>query len=97
MIDRDEILCFLKNFAIENQEKYSIKRLGIFGSVARGEAKDVSDIDVVVDFEKPDLFNQVGIKLELEEKFATKVDVIALWKHMNPKLKNRIERDAIYV
>lgn len=97
MVERDSILKYLRQYALQNREKYSIKKLGIFGSVARNEAKEGSDIDVVVAFEKPDLLNQAGIKIELEEKFETKVDVVALWKNMNPKLRNRIERDAIYV
>jgi len=79
------------------EEPYSIKQLGIFGSYARGEVNENSDIDIVVAFDKADLFNQISIKQDLEEKFNTHVDVIALWKRMNPKLLSRIQKDAIYV
>ena len=94
---KEEILDYLKNYKKEKADVYHIKRIGIFGSYARGDANETSDIDVVVDFSKPDLLNQVGIMQDLREAFDTKVDVIALWKRMNPKLLSRIQRDAIYV
>jgi len=97
MLATETILQYLREYKALKKESYSIKRLGIFGSYARGEAKEDSDIDIVVDFEKPDLFNQIGIMQELEEKFNKHVDVVALWKRMNPKLLSRIEKDAIYV
>ncbi len=96
MLTQQEILDYLKKYKALKKDEYSINKLGIFGSYARGDAHDGSDIDVVVDFDKPDLFNQVGIMQELREKFNTEVDVIALWKRMNPKLLSRIQRDAIY-
>jgi len=97
MLTQKEILHYLKSYKEEKQALYHIKQIGLFGSYARGEENQNSDIDVVVDFSKPDLLNQVGIMQELEEKFHTKVDVIALWKKMNPKLLSRIQKDVIYV
>lgn len=97
MLTQKEILLYLKEYKELKKDEYHIKKLGIFGSYARGEADENSDIDIVVDFTKPDLLNQVGIMQELREKFHKKVDVIALWKRMNPKLLSRIQRDAIYV
>lgn len=97
MLTTETILQYLQEYKALKKESYSINRLGIFGSYARGDAKEDSDIDIVVDFEKPDLFNQIGIMQELEEKFNKHVDVVALWKRMNPKLLSRIEKDAIYV
>ncbi len=97
MLTQQEILNFLKEYKISKSDEYHIKRIGIFGSYARNEADEDSDIDVVVDFSEPDLLNQVGIMQELSKVFSKKVDVIALWSKMNPKLLSRIERDAIYV
>ena len=69
--------------------------------VVLGQSQEVkredSDIDIVVEFKKPDLFNLVAIKQDLKEYFKRDVDVVALWSKMNPKLKRRIQRDAIYV
>ncbi len=97
MLKTEEILQYLKEYKTLKKESYSINKLGIFGSYARGEAKENSDIDIVVAFEKADLFNQISIMQELEKKFNKHVDVIALWKRMNPKLLSRIQRDVIYV
>ena len=97
MLTQKEILNILKEYKESKKNEYHIRKLGIFGSYARNEANENSDIDIVVDFEKPDLLNQVGIMQELREKFDKKVDVIAIWKRMNPKLLSRIQKDAIYV
>jgi len=97
MLKTEEILQYLKEYKTLKEEAYSINKLGIFGSYARGEAKESSDIDIVVDFKKADLFNQISIMQELEKKFNKHVDVIALWKRINPKLLSRIQKDAIYV
>ncbi len=97
MLTQEEILKYLKKYKEQKKEQYSISKLGIFGSYARDEADENSDIDIVVGFMEPDLLNQIGIMQELQEKFHKKVDVIALWKKMNPKLLSRIQKDAIYV
>ena len=97
MLTREKILNYLKEYKSLKKDEYHIKKLGIFGSYARNEARENSDIDIVVDFEEPDLFYQIGIMQDLREKFNTKVDVIALWKHINPRLLTRIQKDAIYV
>ncbi len=97
MLNIEEILQYLKEYKTQKKEIYNIRKIGIFGSFARGEAGPKSDIDIVVDFEKADIYNQISIMQELEKKFNRHVDVIALWKRMNPKLLSRIEKDAIYV
>ncbi|MCU0289615.1 MAG: nucleotidyltransferase domain-containing protein [Acidobacteria bacterium] len=56
-----------------------------------------SDIDIVVELEKPKLFDLIGIKQDLEETLARTVDVIRIRKNMNKFLENRIEKEAIFV
>lgn len=97
MLSKNDILLFLKQYKRKHTDDYHISKLGIFGSYARGEANEQSDLDVVVDFEKPNLLNQSAIMLDLKEHFHIDVDVVALWDKMNPKLRKRIEQDAIYV
>jgi predicted nucleotidyltransferase len=96
-MNRREVLEILREYFRDNAQKYGLKRLGLFGSVARGEARDTSDVDVVVEFERPNLFHQAAIMLDLRDRFGCPVDVVALWKRMNPRLKHRIEEDVIYV
>ena len=56
-----------------------------------------SDIDVVVELGKPDLFYLIGIKQDLEEKFRRPVDIVRYRDTMNGFLKKRIDKEAVYV
>jgi predicted nucleotidyltransferase len=94
---RTEILARLHDYKINNHERYRFKRIGIFGSVATGFSHDKSDIDIVVEQIEPDLFLLGCIKTDLEEAFGKKVDIVRFRNGMNPFLKNRIEREAVYV
>lgn len=57
-----ELISVLNQYKVRHQAKYGIKRLGRFGSTARGAATDQSDLDIVVELEKQDLFFMIGIK-----------------------------------
>jgi predicted nucleotidyltransferase len=76
--------------------KYGVTRLGIFGSVARDETTDASDVDIVVHM-PPDLFLMVHMKEELEQLLHTPVDLVRYQQHLNALLKSRIDREAVYV
>ena len=92
-----EILEILSAFKENSAEKYGIISLGLFGSAARDENQADSDVDVVIKLKKQDLFNMIGIKQDLEETLHTNVDVISYREKMNAFLKNRIDKEAIYV
>jgi hypothetical protein len=94
---RSEILIKLERYKINNQEKYRFSKIGIFGSVAKGKAGEKSDIDIVIEQIEPDLFLLGTIKTDLENEFERKVDIIRIRKGMNAFLKNRIEKEAVYV
>ena len=92
-----QILDFLRAQKESFKREFKVKRIGLFGSYARGEAQEQSDIDVVVELEKPDLFYMIGIKQVIEEALDCKVDIVRLRKDMNKLLKQRIEQAVIYV
>lgn len=94
---RSEVLEKLALFRHNKQAEYRILRIGIFGSAARDHITDRSDVDVVVELAKPDLFAMVGIKQELEELFQRPVDIVRYREKMNPALQHRIRQEAIYV
>lgn len=96
-MSRAKILEILKAFKGRCAEKYGITNLGLFGSAARDENQAGSDVDVVVRLKKQDLFNMIGIKQDLEETLHTHVDVISYREKMNPFLKDRIDRESLYV
>ena len=91
------ILKALERCKPQLREKYQVTRLGVFGSVARGETGEGSDVDVVIEMERPNLFVAVNIKEELESLLQRPVDLIRLRKRMNQALKRRIEQEATYV
>ncbi len=96
-MNRDYILNLLAQYKQDNLDKYGIENIGIFGSVARGEATKSSDIDICIKTKTPDMFMLVHIKEELQNLFHKSVDIVRLRNKMNPYLKKRIEKEAIYV
>ena len=96
-MDREKIIRTLKRFKEENKNKYAIRRLGIFGSVAKNCMKENSDIDIVVNLANQDLFNLIGIKQDLEEILKSPVDIVSYRESMNAFLKKRIDEEAVYV
>ncbi len=95
-MQREQVLDILGEHKQELSTKYSVTRLGIFGSVARGEAIETSDVDIVVEM-PPDLFQMVHMKEELEQLLVAPVDLVRYQKHLNALLKSRIDREAVYV
>ena len=94
---RDDIILSLRRFKEINQQKYNIIRIGLFGSAARDSMREQSDIDVVVELKTQDLFDLIGIKLDLEEELSQQVDIVSYRDKMNNFLKRRIEKEAVYV
>ncbi len=92
----DDYIILLRQYLSAKAEAYGITKIGIFGSVARDEQTEDSDIDVCVEMKKPDLFLMVHIKEELQELFGKPVDIVRLRNNMNPMLLNQIQRDGIY-
>lgn len=95
--NRDEIILLLRRFREKFHTKFNIKKIGVFGSAARNLMNEKSDIDIVVDLEKPDFLNLVGIKQALEEELSYPVDIVRYRDNMNKYLKQKIDREAIYV
>ena len=92
--NREEILKILE----ENQNVirgYGVRRLGLFGSCARGEYKEVSDLDFVVEFEKKSFDGYMDLKLFLEELFGCQVDLV-ISETIKPRLRSLILGEAIH-
>ena len=75
-------------------KKHGAKKVEIFGSYARGEAKPGSDIDVIVEFkERKSLLELVGIEQELEDSLGMNIDLLTE-SSINPYLMERIKKEA---
>ena len=95
-LNREAILRELRNHLSQFERLYGVTKIGVFGSAARDEIRQNSDIDVVVEMREPDLFFLVHIKETLEKGFQRPVDVIRYRNSMNRFLKARIDREARY-
>ena len=93
----ESLLAELKVFKERHGEEYGLQSIGIFGSFARSEATDDSDIDIVFDTSMPNLFRTARMRQDLEEFLGRHVDVLQLRGLTNPRLKARVEKEAVYV
>ncbi|MBF0100146.1 MAG: nucleotidyltransferase family protein [Desulfobacterales bacterium] len=96
-MEKAAIIEKLREFKQEFSNRYGVTKIGIFGSVARDQDKEGSDIDIVVEMEKPNLFYMVHIKDELEKMLNVPVDIVRYRAAMNRYLKVRIDNEAFYV
>jgi len=79
------------------REKYKVKTLGIFGSYIRGEQKKKSDVDILVEFEKPlGLLEFVGLELQLSKILGKKVDLV-MKTALKPKIGKHILEEVRYI
>jgi predicted nucleotidyltransferase len=90
------------NYLTLNKERlsneYHLTKIGLFGSMARGDFNENSDIDIIVEFEPntSDLFTlKLRLKQEIQEKFQRQVDICRL-KYIKPIFRNQIQSDIIY-
>ena len=79
------------------RQRFRVKRIGIFGSFARGEEREDSDLDVLVVFEEGQktFDNYMDLKFYLEDLFGREVDLVTE-KALKPQLKDIIMKDIVY-
>ena len=94
---RESYLNLLRDCKDEYANRFGVTRIGIFGSVARNEQTEKSDIDICIEAQPMGLLMFSGLCLSLEERLGVPVDIVRMHKHMNPRFKKRIEKDLIYV
>lgn len=92
-----EIVDILRDYKARSAEKYGIETLGLFGSVARGEQNEKSDIDVFIKLRHPNILTRIEIRHELEVLFSKKIDLVPLFDSMRALFRSTIEDDAIYI
>lgn len=91
-----EIKLTLEEHKSRLSKGYGIKNMAIFGSISRGDSVPDSDIDILVEFEKPIGLDFVTLADELEAILGEKVDLVSKGS-LKPKMLKSIEEDLIYV
>ncbi|GEL77054.1 nucleotidyltransferase family protein [Tenuibacillus multivorans] len=77
------------------KEEYHVSKIGYFGSYARNEQTDDSDIDILVEFSKPVGLEFIELKHYLEGALNKKVDLVTA-RALKPQIRDQILQEVIY-
>ena len=96
-MNREKILAALKKEKPYLYEKFGVEEIALFGSYARNEQKEGSDIDVLVKLKYPKLKFLVGVLEFLEQKFSKKIDIVTEGNHLSERFRRVVKDDIVYV
>ena len=96
MKNKDEYLHKLRQFKQQYSSEYGIESIGIFGSVARGEQTENSDVDIYYEGKSLGLKSLVEFPMQLEKFLGTPVDVVRKHSNLRPSFVKRIMQEIIY-
>jgi len=92
-----DIISSLKNIREDLSQRFEVKEIGIFGSVARGEQTDTSDIDLLVEFSRPvSLVTFMRLEFYLSDILGNKVDLVT-FDSLKPFIQQDVLSEVIYV
>lgn len=97
MATKDQYISLLRKFVSEHGAEYGISRIGIFGSVARGQQTAISDVDIYYEGPALGLKSLTGLPQALSEYLGAPVDVVRGHQGLSPSFRNRIMREVVYV
>jgi len=96
-VSLDEIIRIVEKHKEELRRKYNVKEIGVFGSFVKGEARDESDVDILVEFEKPiGLFKFLELEEYLSNLIGRKVDLVSK-KALKPHIGKHILEEVITI
>jgi predicted nucleotidyltransferase len=93
MLDRDAIFRSLAKHTDE-LHRQGVRRLGLFGSYARGDAREGSDIDFVVEFDHITFDRYMDVRFLLEDLFQRKIDLVPI-DRIKPLIRDRILSEVV--
>ena len=86
-----------KEIILKTAQQYHANNIRVFGSIARGEEKENSDIDFLVSFQSgASLFDQAGLMIELEKILGKSVDVVSD-RALNQYIRDKILKEAVSI
>lgn len=96
-MDKSQVLDLLRTQIEVTRQRFDAKHISVFGSAARDELNETSDIDVLVEFDGlPTFDNYMGLKFFLQDLFKRRVDLVTR-DSIKPRMRQIIERDLVRV
>ena len=96
-LDKHYILDFLKSKKEFLLKEYDVTDISLFGSFARGEEDNESDIDLLVEMDEPTFKKLAGLSIYLEETLRREINIVRKHSHLKPRFLKIISRDLINV
>jgi hypothetical protein len=94
---RDEAISALRSYLPDLRRDFGVRRIALFGSTARDEAGQESDLDLLVDFAVGPTFDSfMGLKFYLEDRLGKRVDLVTS-DALKPRMRPVVEREAVDV
>ena len=95
-LSKDDIIQFLRTDKAFLKENFGVVNIGLFGSYAKDQQTQESDIDFLVEFIEPRFDWLAGLQVYMENKFNAKIEIIRKRKLNNSRFFDRVEKEVIY-
>jgi predicted nucleotidyltransferase len=89
------VIDILKSHEREIKKRFGVRRIGLFGSFARGEQKDTSDVDILVEFEEPTFDNFMNLAFFLEDLLNRRVELVTP-DSLSPYIAPYVEKEVVW-
>ena len=90
-----DVVGILKKYKKKIKNDYAVEKIGIFGSFAKGNQTESSDIDILVEFKDPTYDNFIDLAFYLEKLYGKKIDLITV-KGLSPYILPFVEKEVIW-
>ena len=95
MVTANSILQFLRQHRQELADRFTVRRIGLFGSFVHDAAREGNDVDILVELDQPTFDHYMDLKFYLEERLERPVDLV-LADTVKPRLKSIIASEVAY-
>lgn len=90
-----KIIDILRRRDREIKERFHVKKIGLFGSFARGDEKESSDVDIMVEFEEPTFNNFMNLAFFLEDLFGRRVELVTP-DSLSPYIASYVKKEVVW-
>lgn len=97
ILSQNDLAILLQEFKAQHGDTFHLTALGYFGSYARGEARPDSDIDIIFQTDRPNLWTTAHLYQDLQDWLQHPIDLVRFHDYLSPAFKQRLEQEAIYV